>query len=82
MRHRVKGTTTFGRKKAHRKAMIYNLVASLIRNNRIETTIVKAKEAARIAEKLVTFGKKDTVHARRQAFKILVNHELVKKLFN
>ena len=81
MRHRIKGTTTFGRRKAQRKAMLNNIVASLIIQNRINTTITKAKEVSKIADKLVTLSKKDTIHARRLAYKILKNRDLIKKLF-
>ncbi len=82
MRHRIKGSATFGRRKAQRKAMLNNIASNLIRQNRINTTIAKAKEVSRIADKLVTLGKKDTIHARRQAYKILANKDLVKKLFD
>lgn len=82
MKHRIKGSSTFGRRKAQRKAMLNNIAFNLIRQNRINTTIAKAKEVSRIADKLVTLGKKDTIHARRQAYKILANRDLVKKLFD
>ena len=82
MKHRIKGSSTFGRRKAQRKAMLNNIASNLIRQNRINTTIAKAKEVSRIADKLVTLGKKDTIHARRQAYKILANKDLVKKLFD
>lgn len=81
MRHRIKGTTTFGRRKAQRKALLNNLVASLVIQNRINTTLIKAKEVSKIADKLVTLGKKDSIHARRLAYKILRNRDLIKKLF-
>ncbi len=82
MKHRIKGSSTFGRRKAQRKAMLNNIASNLIRQNRINTTIAKAKEVSRIADKLVTLGKKDTIYARRQAYKILANRDLVKKLFD
>jgi len=82
MKHRVKGSSTFGRRKAQRKAMLNNIASNLIRQNRINTTIAKAREISRIADKLVTLGKRDTIHARRQAYKILANRDLVKKLFD
>jgi len=82
MKHRIKGSSTFGRRKAQRKAMLNNVASNLIRQNRINTTIAKAKEVSRIADKLVTLGKKNTIHARRQAYKILANRDLVKKLFD
>ncbi|MDP8242111.1 MAG: 50S ribosomal protein L17 [Candidatus Celaenobacter antarcticus] len=82
MRHHKKGTTSFGRLLGHKKALMNNLVKALLLNKRIETTLVRAKETGRLAEKLITYGKKDTVHSRRQAYKILKNRDLVKKLFD
>ncbi len=82
MRHRRKGTTTFGRRKDARKALMNSLVIALLENDRIETTLTRAKEVSRRAEKLITYGKKNTVHTRRQAYKILKNRDLVKKLFD
>ena len=81
MRHR-KQKTTFGRRTKQRKALLNNLSVNLITYNRIETTLNKAKEVSKIADKLVTFGKKNTVHSRRQAYKILGKRNLVKKLFD
>jgi large subunit ribosomal protein L17 len=81
MRHRNK-TKKLGRTKAHRKATLMNLASAIIDHQQIKTTLVKAKAARSVIEKLITFGKKDTVAARRQAFKILQNHTLVQKLFN
>ncbi|MBN2017677.1 MAG: 50S ribosomal protein L17 [Candidatus Cloacimonetes bacterium] len=82
MRHHRKGTTSFGRLLGQKKALLNNLVKSLLENERIETTHVRAKETGRLAEKLITYGKKDTVHSRRQAYKILKDRDLVKKLFD
>ena len=82
MRHHRKGTTSFGRLLGQRKALMNNLVKALLQNERIETTLARAKETGRLSEKLITFGKKGTVHARRQAYKILKNRDLVKKLFD
>lgn len=82
MKHRKKGIPTFGRRKAHRKEMLYNMAAQLIINNRIKTTHRKAKEVQKISEKLISIGKQDSVHSRRQAFKILSSRDLVKKLFD
>lgn len=64
MRHRQKGRK-LGRTSAHRKAMFRNQLVSLMEHGRIVTTLPKAKELRPIAEKLVTLGKQDTVHARR-----------------
>ena len=82
MRHHRKGTTSFGRLAGPKKALMNNLVKALLQNERIETTLVRAKETGRLAEKLITYGKKDTVHSRRQAYKILKNRDLVKRLFD
>lgn len=57
---------------AHRRALLRNLATSLILHNRIETTLPKAKELKRVADKLVTLGKKNTLHARRQALAYLM----------
>ena len=81
MRHR-KQKITFGRRTKQRKALLNNLSASLIIHNRIETTLSKAKEVSKIADRLVSFGKRNTVHSRRQAYKILGKRNLVKKLFD
>ena len=66
-----------GRNPAHRRALLRNLATALILNNRIETTLPKAKEMRRVADGLVTLGKKNTLHARRQAMSFLfaVNRE-------
>ncbi|MEA2103656.1 MAG: 50S ribosomal protein L17 [Candidatus Cloacimonadota bacterium] len=82
MKHRKNGTTTFGKRKAHRKSMLYNMAAQLIIHNRIETTHRRAKEVQKISDRLITVGKNDSIHSRRQAFKILTNRDLVKKLFD
>ncbi|NGO40081.1 50S ribosomal protein L17 [Limisphaera ngatamarikiensis] len=66
MRHR-KRTAKLGRKSEHRNRMLASLVCSLIRHNRITTTLAKAKAARSLAEKLVTLCKKGTLHARRLA---------------
>ena len=63
MRHRVH-TFKVGRSSAHRRAMLANMVSSLFTNGQIQTTLVKAKEARRFAEKLITIGKKRDLHRR------------------
>lgn len=80
MRHRKK-TLKFNRTSAHRKALLHNLVASLIREERIVTTVARAKAASSLADRMVTLAKNDSVAARRRAFRILGDRNLVKKLF-
>jgi large subunit ribosomal protein L17 len=81
MRHRVKGRK-LGRSPAHRKALFRNQLASLVKEERIKTTLHKAKELRPIAEKVVTQGKRDTLHARRQVNRLLPERDLVKKVFD
>ena len=81
MRHRVKGRK-LGRSPAHRKALFRNQLASLVKEERIKTTLHKAKELRPIAEKVVTQGKRDTVHARRLVNRWLPERDLVKKVFD
>jgi len=64
-----------------RNAMLRNMVRSLLKYQRIETTLARAKEARRLAEKVITMGKSDTVFARRRAYDILADRDLVMKLF-
>lgn len=71
-----------GRRADHRKAMLKNLTISLLKEEKIETTVTRAKELRKFAEKMVTFGKKGTLAARRNAFAFLRNEEVVAKLFN
>lgn len=81
MRHRVH-TFKIGRTSSHRKAMLANMISSLIENGSVKTTITKAKEARRFADRMVTLGKKGTLHHRRQAISFLRNTDAVKKLFD
>ena len=71
-----------GRDSAHRMAMLKNLSRSLIEHGRIETTLNRAKELRSYVEKMVTLGKKNTIHHRRLAFAKLRSEALVKKLFD
>ncbi|MDP8232566.1 MAG: 50S ribosomal protein L17 [Candidatus Zophobacter franzmannii] len=81
MRHRVAGRK-FGREADHRKAMLHNLAKSIIIHERVNTTIARAKEMRSLVERLITYGKKNSVHGRRMAFKVLQDRALVKKLFD
>jgi large subunit ribosomal protein L17 len=80
MRHR-KRTAKLGMKSQHRRATLANLVCSLITHNRIRTTIAKAKEVRRYADKMVTLAKKASLHHRRQALAFLRHKPAVIKLF-
>ena len=80
MRHKV-ATFKIGRSGAHRRAMLANMVSSLYETGQIETTLVKAKEARRFAERLITIGKKGDLHNIRLAVARLRNKEMVRKLF-
>jgi len=80
MTHRVDGRH-FGRTANQRKALLRGLLASLIKYERIETTLAKAKAVKEMADRLVTFGKKGDLHSRRIALSYLPDKELVRKLF-
>ncbi len=82
MRHQVK-TVKLGRSQAHRNSLLANQVVSLIEHSRIKTTLAKAKAVRPLADKMVTLGKKKTLHARRTALSTLRhNEDAVKRLFN
>lgn len=70
-----------GRNPSHRKALLRNMMNSLVLSERIETTVPKAKELRRLADRLVTLGKRGTLHARRRAFALLSDKETTDKLF-
>lgn len=82
MRHQRK-TVKLGRSQAHRDALLANQTCSLIEHSRIKTTLAKAKALRPYAEKIVTLGKKNTLHSRRTALSYLRhNEEAVSKLFS
>ena len=80
MRHRL-NTRKFGRTSAHRVSMFRNLVSSLIEHERVETTHEKAREVGRLAERMISLGKRGDLHARRQALRIVRGREVQSKLF-
>jgi large subunit ribosomal protein L17 len=80
MRHLISGSK-LGRNPAHRRATLRNLVTNLIEKERITTTILRAKAARPLAEKMITLGKRDTLHTRRQAAAFLQTPYATKKLF-
>ena len=71
-----------GRETSHRNLMLRNLVTDLLRNGRIETTVTRAKETRRMAEKMITLGKRGDLHARRQVLAYVLEEEVVKTLFD
>ena len=81
MRHQKK-TIKLGRTAEHRKSVLANQVCSLIEHQRIKTTLAKAKAVRPLAERMVTLGKKGSIHARRVAFATLRQKLAVKKLFD
>ena len=81
MRHRVEGRN-FGRETDQLRLMMRNLVKSMIEHGRITTTLPKAKEMRRYVDRVITYGKAGTVHARRLAYSELGSRDLVKKLFD
>ncbi len=81
MKHKVAGRK-LGRNPSHRKAMLRNIVTSLLEHERIVTTVPKAKEVRRIADKMITLGKRGDLHARRQALSYIRTKAIVAKLFD
>lgn len=80
MRHGCAGRQ-FGRDTSHRKALLRMLVTSLLRNEKIETTVAKAKEIRPLAEKMITLAKRGDLHARRQALSFINDEAVVSGLF-
>ncbi len=81
MRHR-KGLKKLGRSSSHRQAMLRNMVTSLLDHERIQTTDAKAKELRRVAERMITLGKRGDLHARRQALSFIRSKEVTGKVFD
>lgn len=80
MRHRVNGKK-LRRNTAHRRALLRNLVTSLLERERVRTTLAKAKATRPLAEKMITLAKKDTLHTRRLVLRFIFKKDIVKKLF-
>ncbi len=81
MRHR-KSMRKLGRDSAHRRAMLRNMVTSFLEHERIQTTDAKAKELRRVAEKMITLGKRGDLHARRQVLGYVQSKEVAAKVFD
>ena len=80
MKHRIKGKK-LNRSCSHRKALFKNMAHAIIKHEQIVTTLPKAKTMKPIIDKLITLGKKGSLHARRQAFSQLRDDNMVSKLF-
>jgi len=81
MRHR-KRHGKLGRTSAHRKALLRNMVTSLLDHELIETTDAKAKELRRVADRMITLGKRGDLHARRRALAVIKDKRVTAKLFD
>lgn len=81
MRHNNSGRK-LGRNPSHRKALFRNMAKALLTHGSIHTTEAKAKELRGVVEPLITLSRKNDVHARRQAYRVLGSHQLVQKLFD
>ena len=75
------GYRKLGRRSDHRRSMLRNLTTDFLRHGKIETTETRAKELRRLAEKMITLGKRGDLHARRQALAYLFDEKVVVKLF-
>ncbi len=75
------GTRKLGRTSDHRNAMLRGMVTYLLENGSIETTVTRAKEVRSMAEKMITLGKEDNLHNKRQALAYITKRDVVNKLF-
>lgn len=76
------GTRKLGRTSDHRRAMLRAMTTFLLDNGRIETTVTRAKEVSAMAEKMVTLGKRDDLHAKRQIFSYITKETVAKKVID
>ena len=76
------GTRKLGRTTDHRKAMLRGMVTYLLENGQIETTVTRAKEVRAVAEKMITIGKNDDLHSKRQVYAYVTKESVAKKLFD
>ena len=75
------GTRKLGRSSDHRKAMLRAMVTYLLETGKIETTVTRAKEVRSMTEKMITIGKDDTLHAKRQVYSFVTKETVAKKVF-
>ena len=80
--HNSRGPRKLGRTTPHRMAMLRNLVTSILEHERVTTTDARAKEVRPLTEKVITYGKRGDLHARRQALKIVRSRAVVRKVFD
>ena len=76
------GTRKLGRASDHRKAMLRAMVTYLLENGKVETTLARAKEVRSMAEKMITLGKRDDLHAKRQVFSFITKENVAKKVID
>ena len=76
------GTRKLGRSSDHRKAMLRGMVTYLLENGKIETTVTRAKEVRAMAEKMITLGKKEDLHSKRQVFSYITKETVAKKVID
>ena len=76
------GTRKLGRTSDHRKAMLRAMVTYLFENGKIETTVTRAKEVRAMAEKMITIGKQDNLHSKRQVFSFVTKETVAKKVID
>ena len=76
------GSRKLGRPTDHRKAMLRGMVTYLLENGKIETTVTRAKEVRAVAEKMITLGKKNDLHSKRQVLAYVTKESVVKDLFD
>ena len=76
------GTRKLGRTSDHRKAMLRGMVTFLLENGQIETTVTRAKEVRAVAEKMITIGKNNDLHSKRQVMSYVTKESVAKKLFD
>ena len=82
MRHRNGAGRKLSRNTSHRRALLRNMVTSFLEHGRLMTTLPKAKEIRPLAEKMITLGKRDSLHARRQVQAYLLKEAIAKKVFD
>ncbi len=76
------GTIKLGRTTDHRKAMLRAMVTYMLENGQIETTVTRAKEVRAVAEKMITIGKNNDLHSKRQVYAYVTKEDVAKKLFD